>query len=391
MTSAADPLELEELDRDGVVRELTERQAVFLARTRLVQMQRVGATAWLLVPNGRVGAVRAGTLEVRVKPKVGILHLLFLLGYAKDPGFRPETVSALAEADLWPAVAESLARQVELATRSGVLFGYRTVDEASPVVRGRVRIADQHRRPGLPIPLQVSYDERSADIPENQVLRGALRRMMAVPRLSDVMLRRFSLIERRFDGVTVLPAGRRARWHPSRLNSTYVPALRLADIVLDSLSVEYADGEFTAASFVVNMPLLFEQFVGTALREALQNRPGTTTIHPNSFLDTADTVKIVPDVVYSQSGRPLVVFDAKYKLEHHTGRFPNADLYQMLGYCTALDVTKGMLIYAHGLVQPTARHVRNTAIEVIQHPLDLTASPARLLGALEQLAMLATV
>ena len=391
MTFDAGHLELDELDRDGVVRDLTERQAAFLAGTRLVQMQRVGVTGWRLVPNGRVGAVRAGTLEVRVKPKIGISRLLFLLGYAKDPGFRPETVSALAEADLWPAVAETLARQIELATRPGILSGYRTVDDALPLVRGRVRIADQHRRPGLPVPLQVSYDERSADIPENQVLRAALRRMMAVPRLSDAMLRRLSLIERRFDGVTVLPAARRARWHPNRLNNSYVPALRLAEIILDSLSVEYANGETAAASFVVNMPLLFEQFVGTALSEALQSRPGTTTIRPTSFLDTADAVTIEPDVVYSQTSRPLVVFDAKYKLERETGGFPNADLYQMLGYCTALDVTKGVLIYAHGLAEPTARRIRNTDIDVIQHPLDLTASPARLLESLAQLAMQATV
>lgn len=390
MTIDAGPVDLDELDRNGVVRELTDRQAELLAGTRLVQMHRAGETQWRLVPNGRVGAIRAGTLEIRVKPKVGIARLMFLLGYAKNPGFRPETVSAVAEADLWPAVAETLARQIEHATRPGILLGYTTIDDALPVVRGRIRIADQNRRPGLPLPLQVSYDERTADIPENQILRTALRRMMAVPRLSDAVLRRLSLLERRFDAVTPLPAGRRGRWHPNRLNTAYVPALRLAEIILEQLSVEYADGDLVAASFVVNMPLLFEQFVGTALRETLHSRPGTTTVRPTAFLDTDDAVTIEPDVVYSENGRPEVIFDAKYKLERETGGFPNADLYQMLGYCTALDVTRGLLIYAHGLTQPNTRRIRNTRIDVIQHPLDLTAPPARLLESISQLAMHAT-
>lgn len=390
MTVTASPVDLDELDREGVVRELTDRQAIHLAGTRLVQVHRVGEARWRLVPNGRVGAVRAGDLEVRVKPKAGIARLMFMLGYAKDPGFRPEPVSAMAEADLWPAVAETLVRQVELAIRPGLLFGYTTIDDALPVVRGRVRIADQHRRPGLPVPLQVSYDDRSPDIAENQVFRTALRLMMTVPRLSDELLRKLLLVERRFNGVTLLPAGRRPRWHPNRLNKAYVPALRLAEIILQRLSVEYADGELSAASFVVNMPLVFEQFVGTAVREALRSRPGITTIRPTAFLDTAEAVTIEPDVVYSERGRPVVVLDAKYKLERETGGFPNSDLYQMLGYCTALDVTKGLLIYAHGLAQPTTRRIRNTKIDVIQHPLDLTAPPARLLESISQLAMHAT-
>ena len=390
MTANADLVDLDELDREGVVRELTDRQAAFLVGTRLVQMHRVGTARWRMVPNGRVGAVRAGNLEVRVKPKAGIARLMFMLGYAKDPGFRPEPVSAAAEVDLWPAVAETLVRQVELAIRRGLLFGYTTVDDALSVVRGRVRIADQHRRPGLPVPLQVSYDDRSPDIPENQVLRAALRLMMTVPRLPAESLRKLSLVERRFNGVTLLPTGRRARWQPNRRNRAYVPALRLAEVILKRLSVEYADGEFSAASFVVNMPLLFEQFVGTALREALRERSGITTILPTEFLDTEKAVRIEPDVVYSEHGRSVVIFDAKYKLEREAGGFPNADLYQMLGYCTALNVTKGVLIYAHGLARPTTRGIRNTRIDIIQHPLDLTAQPSRLLREISELAMQAT-
>jgi 5-methylcytosine-specific restriction enzyme subunit McrC len=43
------------------------------------------------------------------------------------------------------------------------------------------------------------------------------------------------------------------------------------------------------------------------------------------------------------------VADAKYKLEYSAGRYPNADHYQMLAYCTALEVPIAWLVYAQGL------------------------------------------
>ncbi|WP_232324025.1 McrC family protein [Catenuloplanes japonicus] len=133
-----------------------------------------------------------------MRPKVGIARPLFLLGYARDPGFRPEDVAAGTEPDLWPALAEALVRQAERALGPGVLQGYVSVDEALPLVRGRIRFADQvARRPGLPLPVEwlrqggmqpsqpvaVSYDEYRAEIAENRILRTALCRMLAVLRL----------------------------------------------------------------------------------------------------------------------------------------------------------------------------------------------------------------
>ena len=43
------------------------------------------------------------------------------------------------------------------------------------------------------------------------------------------------------------------------------------------------------------------------------------------------------DIVHTVNRRPRLVFDAKYKAESPSGRYPNADHYQMLAYCTALD------------------------------------------------------
>jgi 5-methylcytosine-specific restriction enzyme subunit McrC len=384
---------LDELDRDGWVGSLDDAHAAALAATGLVEV-RLERSEWRLLPRGMVGSTRIGDLQVEVRPKhrVGLTRLLFLLGYARNPGFRPEDVSGAADADLWPALAESLARLARTALGPGVLQGYRTVDEALRTVRGRIRIGDQiTRRPGQMIPIEVTHDEFTVDIAENQILRTALRRMLTVPRLSPQARASLGHLHGQLAGVTVLPPGTRLpQWRASRLNQRYSPALRLAEIVLANTSAETGAGSLQMASFVVDMARVYEDFVGTALREALARYPGGTETQYRTRLDKADYpgqvgIAMYVDVVHVVRGTPRLVFDAKYKAADPKGQYPNADHYQMLAYCTALEVPTAWLVYAGG-GEPVRRRILNTAITVVEYPLDLTADPAALLGQIEALA-----
>ncbi|QDY07937.1 restriction endonuclease [Micromonospora sp. HM134] len=382
------PVNVAELDKAGALRQLDDDAASTLSSTGLVEVRPEGGGWWRLLPTGKVGAVRIDGLDVQVQPKVGIARLLFLLGYAMDPGFRPEDVTATPEPDLWPALAESLIRQAERALAPGVLQGYVSVDESLPLVRGRVRLADQFaRRPGIPLPIEVRFDEYATDIVENQILRTALRRMMAVPRLPAGAQARLAHLDGRLDGVRVLPHGAfLPTWRTSRLNARYAPALRLAQLVLHYQSAEPGPGDVSMAAFVVNMAKTFEDFVTTALREALAPYPGRTDGQYPAYLDVDRTISIRPDVVHVINGRPVAVFDTKYKLESANSGYPNADAYQMLAYCTALNLPLGWLIYAQGTSKPGPRRIRNTEIDVVHHPLDLIAPPRRILADIDILA-----
>jgi len=383
-----EPVLLGELDRTGTIRRLDDDHAVALAATKLVEVGPEGGGKWRLLPAGQVGAVSIGDLHVQVQPKTGISSLLFLLGYAKDPGFRPEDVSGVPDTDLWPALAESLVRQAERALGPGVLQGYRTVEESLPLVRGRIRIADQvARHAGLPLPLEVRYDEYAPDIPENQLLRTALRRMLVVPRLRPDLRARLAHLDGRLDGIQVLtPGAPLPTWRLTRINARYAAALRLAQIVLRNQSAEPGPGEVTVAAFVVSMAKVFEDFVTTALREALYGQPGRTDGQYRSRLDVQRTIPIRPDVVHLIGRRPVAVFDAKYKLEDASSGYPNADVYQMLAYCTALELDRGWLVYAQGTAPREPLRVRNTSIDVIRYWLDLTTGPADLLRQVSKLA-----
>jgi 5-methylcytosine-specific restriction enzyme subunit McrC len=391
----ATPIVLDELDRDGCNLALPENVAVALERTRLVEVRPTGNGHYTLLPRGQVGAVRVNDIQVQVNPKekVGLAQLIFLLGYATDPGFLPEYVAGVADAELWPALAESLARQAERAVGHGVLQGYTTIEEALRTLRGRIRMSDQmSRRPGQMIPLEVTYDDYSPDTPENRILRSALRRMLRVPGVRPDVRARLAHIDGRLEGVTPLgPREPRPRWTPTRINARYQPALRLSEVVLRHQSAEAGDGGVQVASFVVPMWKVFEDFVTTALGEALRGRPGKTSPQFRGRLDVPmkgvpGRVLMAVDLVHSVAGVPRLIFDSKYKVANSSDRYPNADHYQMLAYCTALDVPRAWLVYAQGGSRPVERLIRNTKISIVEYPLDLRARPRELLAQVDVLA-----
>jgi 5-methylcytosine-specific restriction enzyme subunit McrC len=330
-----------------------------------------------------VGAVRAGETEVVVEPKTGVARLLFLLGYAANPGFRSEDVEGTADLDPLTAVAEALSRQAARALRHGVLRGYVTREEALTVIRGRPRLADQwSRRPLLPIPVEVTHDDHSPDITENRILRAALQRASAVPRLRPETRARLLHLNSRLDGVT--PPVRGAPippWRETRLNRRYIAALRLADLVLRNESVEASPGRTPIAAFVANMPAVFEDFVTTALVEALRGRPGRSATQYPTYLDEERRVPLRPDLLHLIGDRPVLVADAKYKTGTRAG-----DFQQMLAYCTIFALKRGWLIYAHGSTPLAPRHVRNSDVTITPVALDLTASPTDLLAQVAELA-----
>lgn len=391
---------LGELDQRYPPVQLTGEEATGLAATKLVQVQPRGNGIWQLTPLGLVGAAEVGDvlLEVRPKDKVGISQLLFLLGYARDPGFRSDDVAAEHASDLWSALAESLARLTERALARGVLHGYVSVEDALRTVRGRIRISDQiSRRPGMPLPLEVSYDEHTADIAENRILRGALRVLLGLNRVNPAVRRRLAHLDRKLDGVRDLrPGAPLPPWREARANARYVPALRLAEIILQHSVAEIAPGRIRVAVFAVNMARVFEDFVEVALREALADRRipgGRTRGQYPAVLDHADEfsgpnrINMNMDVVFEVDGVPRVVFDAKYKAASATGLYANADHYQMLAYCTALNLPRAWLVYA-GAGERRSRQIKNTGIMVEEYPLDLSQHPSEVLGRVGVLAQL---
>ena len=375
---------------DAMEVQLDTSVGIALAASAFVDAQPLpGSPLWLLRPTSKVGAVRVGPLEVHVTPKVDVARVIFLLGFShRRVAWRDDLVSVGVAPDLMTALADAFSRLAERSLQQGLIQGYRTVDESLQVVRGRIREAEQiRRRFGMPIPVEVRYDDFTPDTPENRLLRAAVLRLRRLPGLPQTVRHRLLRLDLRLSDVTPVSIGSHLEdWVPSRLNARYHDALRLAEIVIRSSSFEPGGDGLAVNGFIVDMAKVFEDFVCAALGSRLRMHGGETQNQDPWHLDVDREVRMLPDLVWyaDDPGTPTAVVDAKYKAEKPSG-FPDADLYQMLAYCTALGLPRGHLVYAKGNEEGKTHRVTGTDVTIRAHTLDLATEPAALLRQIDTL------
>ena len=323
-----------------------------------------------------VGTVHLSSRELRILPKVRDLEnlLLMLRGAAGLADWAPRTAPFTSTS--WvDGVAELVLNTIDLATRRGLLHGYRTQEERTPVLRGRLQIATLAARPWDEWPLPCRYEEFTADIAENQVLLATvslLRRFVM-----DAVLRRnvISLTDR-FAEVTTptAPLALLDSIAPTSLNAHYQPALRLARLVIEGLGVSHQVGDIAGASFLIDMNRLYELWLSTEL--SLRLGPDLQVIEQfTTWLDVDRRIQLRPDLVIRGGRRNLLVGDVKYKLTG-TGRARNPDYYQLHAYTTALGLSQGVLIYCQADDAPP----RRTVIRGHEGEKTLTCFPLPLSG-----------
>lgn len=222
--------------------QLSRLVADALVGARVVQLTMTDRPGeWLVAPGTQVGVVSVAELQVVIQPKIDISRLVFLMGYARDPKFwRDDRVRLDPDADLPDALADAFIRLARRALDQGLLKGYVTVDDSLPVLRGRIREADQlRRRWGRAIPLEVRYDDHTVDIAENQVLLAAAETLLRTPRVDVRHRAALQRLRLKLADVTAPRRGSvRPTWTPSRLNARYVPALEVAELILAGRSFE---------------------------------------------------------------------------------------------------------------------------------------------------------
>ena len=333
-----------------------------------------------LTPGSVVGAVGIGDLSVLVEPKITIPSLLSLACYAVSRvKFRKEEFEYGEDLALPDILALALAAQARRAFVSGLLHGYREEEQALLTVRGRLNFEEQlRRRYDSPLPAELKFDEFTNDILANQLVKAAAYRLggmrLRSPRARESLgwvtsiLAEVSLVEFRPANVPEVRF--------DRLNEHYRRVVELSSLVLRHGAFESHSGPLSASGFLVDMNVLFQEFLIQALRETL-GVSGRTLRSDSSVrgltMDYEEQVTLKPDLTWWDGTACTFVGDAKYK--NLTGEHvPNSDLYQMLSYATALDLPGGLLIYAQGEVDAATYSVRNTGKRLEATALDLSGT-----------------
>jgi 5-methylcytosine-specific restriction enzyme subunit McrC len=345
---------------------------------------------WRIEADSHVGLLVGDGWELCIRPHIEISKLLFLLTYSLAPEGWEGALSGMAsETDVVQALAHGFCMHAERVVGQGLLRGYLTVHERRHDPRGRVRFADQlGRLAGLPLPVEVSYEDFTADIPENRLLRSAIERLLSLARVPPPARARLHGLRAALEHVSVLPDLRQVELPATtRLNQRYGAALVLGKLILDGRSLRLERGPIMSASFLFDMNEVFESFLFVALKESLHAFGGVVGRQAPGSLDTARGVPLRADIVWYKHGAVRAVIDSKYKALGRGGSPPNEDIYQMLAYCIGYGVRRGQLIYADDRGGAHRRfEVKRHGYEIDVLSLGLEQEPAQLLAEIGRLA-----
>jgi 5-methylcytosine-specific restriction enzyme subunit McrC len=303
---------------------------------------------------GRIGLPDGGLLVI--EPKVGVYHLFHMLTVATDlVRFQPPPADLAPDPEIFSFVLATLVRQVEQLLRAGLYQGYEQREEDLPFVRGRIDLPAQLRRYGELRHRHVcSYAARTPDTIENRIIATTLRTLPALlqPAGDPILIRHVRALGRWFADVTPISRGAALaaldRLTLHRLNVAYGPVLGLCRLALHHLSLAERAGPHPFASFLVEMPRLFERYVTVRLRESLARAGLRVVAQRRDYLDEARRVGIRPDVLVYPSGgdTPCLVLDTKYRrLSTIDSSDLNTDLYQVSAYMDRYGLQQGVLVY----------------------------------------------
>ena len=346
---------------------------------------------WSLSAREYVGTLVVDDMRVLIRPKIRLENLFLMLEVGlPEQAWRKEDFDYDVNPDLLRSLVSFYARTLETTLARGLYRSYRNREEDLKAIRGRIDFGRQLSRARLPMPVACRYGEFTSDVIENRGLRAAVRlslRVVGVPATDRRRLMR-ELVAMEDVSDSHVSGDDLQRIHYTRLNDHYRPALGLARLLLDNLTLVDQRGGTTAASFMVNMNDLFERFVTERLRRALLGRlvvESQTVDH----LDEGNQVRIKPDLRFRHPGSGSVTYvgDIKYKLtDDAVAR--SADYYQLLAYTTALDLPEGVLIYCQtdGGKPAGEITVRHAGKRLHVRALDLRGSPAQVTKEIEGLA-----
>ncbi len=346
---------------------------------------------YVLKPGSTVGAVEVDGLSVFIRPKIGIPQLLSLACYAIGRvKFRESDFDFLKEEALPDALALALVSAAPRAFARGLLHGYRTEEEALQTVRGRIRFDDQiRRRFGIPLPVEVRYDEFTDDILANRLVKAAVVRLGGMRLRSPEARRGLGWVAAMLDNVSYVefPPSGVPEVPFDRLNEHYRGVVTLARLVLRRGAFEANRGEVRASGFLMDMNQVFQEFVTVALREALkvpERELCSPKEMPRVTLAEGNRVRLEPDLSWWNGGVCTFVGDVKYKSIDSSSRI--ADLYQLLAYTTALNLPGGLLIYAEGEPVPPTYLVRYAHKKLHVAVLDISGTLEEVLERVARLA-----
>lgn len=245
------------------------------------------------------------------------------------------------------------------AVHRGLSRRYVGREEDLAALRGRLDVKRQFTvLASSPQKLACRFEDLSADIPLNQIMKAAVTRLLRIAR-ADENQRRLAELALTFADVSAVPVAL-LPWDRvvlDRTNGAWTTLINMAKLLLGERFQTTSSGEGRGFSLMFEMNTLFEEYIGRTLRRALVGTGFEVRLQgPPDFVLIADdhTRRFAtrPDIVVSKNGKPLLIVDTKWKrlkgaIDDPKRGVGQADVYQMMAYAHVYGCNRLMLLYPH--------------------------------------------
>jgi 5-methylcytosine-specific restriction enzyme subunit McrC len=321
-----------------------------------------------------VGIIVLDGLQIVIEPKVPLDNLFYMLTYAYDlPQFRDERIALENSAALFKFIVQMFVRQVERLVRRGMYQTYVDRSANERFLRGRLSLQRHLHENAVHLDrFAQSLNEFTADVLENRILHYTLFQLSRLGAPLDQSVRRElrrTLSAFAHTSLTPVTAADCRSVIYTRLNAAYHPAINLAQLLLQHLSLEAHRGDHSFVAYLFDMNAVFELFVARYLAQAMpQLDPRLQVdIQPSIWLDLAQKERGVPDIAVRRDGQRVLFLDTKYKRHQKPD---GADLYQMVTYCYSVGVPDGILIYPQQSMAPYNSKFKDVTVQTRGLALD---------------------
>ena len=332
---------------------------------------------WRLTSQGYVGYIPLShSLHLALQPKVPLSNLfrMWAVAYHLDVRFLSNLFHCQTVRQAYEHLAGVLAQRVLNRAHNGLYRSYEPQQALLSTVRGRIDVTQAVRRPWR-IQLPCQFEENTYDNEDNQIVAWTLHHIAGSGLCSPRTQPRVQQACRVLAGGVSLHAfasrdcmGR--SYH--RLNQDYKMLHALCRFFLDDVNPTHLSGAHPMLPFLVDMSMLFEQFVAAWLQ---QHTPAQYAIKTQERI-AVGSLRPRIDLVWYANGVPLCVLDTKYK----SAQLPDErDVYQVMAYADFKGCHEAVLIYPSAILPFNIRS-RTTRVRTLAFDLssDLDAAGEQL-------------
>jgi 5-methylcytosine-specific restriction enzyme subunit McrC len=302
--------------------------------------------------------------DQKVQAREATRNLLYMLEYAGNLPVREHDVAPLLKfGDDWFEILTHLfASNLREAWQRGAYRTYHTIEDDSPVLKGKWRISEQLKEPWKKHVFKVAFDEFTADNPLNRIFRYTVERLWRLTR-NGGNRQLLGEIRQWMDEVALPAHVTAADADPAkltRLNDRFRPLLNLARLFIDGGTLQMTAGDLSTFAFVFDMNQLFEAFIAEIIRrhrrevfddqlsdcELLVQSHGATLFLAKR--QERNVFQTKPDLTLRRAETFPVLIDTKYKrLDANDAKLgvSQADFYQMHAYAHRYDCPRAILLY----------------------------------------------